>query len=108
MMGFSEVYLGGIPLSRAPQIFRRNIRFVGTVIRPDYQFFATIWGPDFRCSTIILTHMFKQIKQIKITLIAMFKVNPGSPNEVPLICTQRRGTREIVALFILCMASLAS
>ena len=32
------VYLGGIPLSRAPQIFRRNTRFAGTVIRPDYQF----------------------------------------------------------------------
>ena len=24
-------------LSRAPQIFRRNTRFAGTVIRPDYQ-----------------------------------------------------------------------
>ena len=41
--------------------------------------FAAVWGPDFRASTIILTHMFKQIKQIKITLIAMFKVNPGFP-----------------------------
>ena len=41
--------------------------------------------------------MFKQIKLIRITLMAMFKVHPGSPNEVPvglqLICTQRRGTR---------------
>ena len=33
----SGVDLGGIPLSRAPQIFRRNTRFAGTVIRPDYQ-----------------------------------------------------------------------
>ena len=32
------VDLGGIPLSRAPQIFRRNTRYAGTVIRPDYQF----------------------------------------------------------------------
>ena len=32
------VDLGGIPLSRAPQIFRRNIRFSGTIIWPDYQF----------------------------------------------------------------------
>ena len=32
------VDLGGIPLSRAPQIFRRNTRFAGTVIRLDYQF----------------------------------------------------------------------
>ena len=28
-------------------------------------------------STIRLTHMFKQIKQIRITLMAMLKVNPG-------------------------------
>ena len=34
----SGVDLGGIPLSREPQIFRRNTRFAGTVIRPDYQF----------------------------------------------------------------------
>ena len=33
------VDLGRIPLSRAPHIFRRNTRFAGTVIRPDYQFF---------------------------------------------------------------------
>ena len=31
------VDLGGIPLSPAPQIFRRNTRFAGTVIRADYQ-----------------------------------------------------------------------
>ena len=58
--------------------------------------------------------MFKQIKQIIITLMAMFKVNPASPNEVPgtLMCTQRRGTpgvtRVIVELFILRVASLDS
>ncbi len=34
----SGVDLGGIPLSRAPQISRRNTRFTGAVIRPDYQF----------------------------------------------------------------------
>ena len=32
------VDLGGIPLSRAPQISRRDTRFAGTVIRPGYQF----------------------------------------------------------------------
>ena len=31
---------------------------------------------------MILTHMFRQIKQIRITLMVMFKVNPGLPNEV--------------------------
>ena len=50
------VYLGGIPLSRAPQIFRRNTRFALTGIRPDYQFllliFAAIWGSDFRDNLI--------------------------------------------------------
>ena len=59
--------------------------------------FAAILVPGFRPSTIILTHMFKQIKLIRITLMAMFKVHPGSPNEVPvrlqLICTRRRGKR---------------
>ena len=35
----SGVDLGGIPLSREPQISRRNTRFAGTVIRPGYQFF---------------------------------------------------------------------
>ena len=38
------VDLGGIPLSRAPQIFRRNTRFAGTLIRPDYQFL--LWFGD--------------------------------------------------------------
>ena len=44
--------------------------------------FAAIWGPDFKASIIILTNMFKQIKQIRITLMTMFKVNPSPPNEV--------------------------
>ena len=44
--------------------------------------FATIWGPDFRPSIIILTNMFKQIKQIRITLKTMFKVDPSPPNEL--------------------------
>ena len=39
--------------------------------------FAAIWGPDFRASIIILTNMFKQIKQIRIT---MFKVYPSPAN----------------------------
>ena len=64
------VYLGGIPLSRAPQIFRRNTRFALTGIRPDYQFllliFAAIWGSDFRDNLITLTRLFKQAKQIRI------------------------------------------
>ena len=42
--------------------------------------FAAIWGPDFRPSIIILTNMFKQIKQIRITLMTMFKVDPSPPN----------------------------
>ena len=48
--------------------------------------FAAIWGPDFRASIITLTyqHMFKQIQQIIITLMTMFKVNRGPPNEVGL------------------------
>ena len=65
--------------------------------------FAAIWGPYFRPNTIILTNMFKQIKQIRITLMAMFKVNTSPPNEVPgmLIRMRRCGTRGSVALFIL-------
>ena len=35
---FTGVDLGGIPLSREPQISRRNTRFAGAVIRPGYQF----------------------------------------------------------------------
>ena len=51
--------------------------------------------------------MFKNIKQIRITLMTMFKVNPGPPNEVrqsvgPM---QRRGTRGSVCFFILRVAS---
>ena len=63
---------------------------------------------DFPACTIILTHMLKQMKQNIIALMTMFKVNPGPPNEVtgaPQICMQRRGTRLIVALFILRLAS---
>ena len=41
----SGVDLGGIPLSRAPQIFRRNTRFAGTVIRPDYQLLLRFGDP---------------------------------------------------------------
>ena len=39
------VDLGGIPLSRAPQIFRRNTRFAGTVIPPDYQLLLRFGDP---------------------------------------------------------------
>ena len=44
--------------------------------------FAAIWGPDFRASIIILTNMFKQIKQIRITLMTMFKGYPSPANEL--------------------------
>ena len=85
-VSFPGVYLGGIPLSRAPQIFRRNTRFALTGIRPDYQFllliFAAIWGSDFRDNLITLTRLFKQAKQIRIPFMAMFKVNTCPPNEV--------------------------
>ena len=77
--GSAGVDLGGIPLSRAPQIFRRNTRFAGTVIRPDYQFL-----PRFEDLILGLAPLywptFKQIKQIRITLMAMFIVDPYSPN----------------------------
>ena len=76
------VDLGGIQLSRAPQIFRRNTRYAGTVICPDYQFLPRFWGPGFRASIIILTNMFKQMKQIRITLMTMFKVDPSPANEI--------------------------
>ena len=48
--------------------------------------FVAFLGPDFRAGIIRLTcpHMFKQIKQIRITLMTMFKVNRGPPNEVGL------------------------
>ena len=59
---------------------RRNSNPVGLPI------FASILVPDFRPSTIVLTDMFKQIKQTRVTLM------------------ERRGTRGvtrvIVALFI--------
>ena len=35
---------GGILLSQAPQIFRRNTRFAGTVIRPDNQVLPRFGG----------------------------------------------------------------
>ena len=44
--------------------------------------FTAIRGPDFKASIIILTHMLKQIKQMRITLMTMFKVNTSQPNEV--------------------------
>ena len=70
------VDLGDIPLSRAHQI-RQSSNPAGLPV------FAAIWGADFRAtSIIILTNMFKQIKQIRITLTTMFKVNPSPPNEV--------------------------
>ena len=56
--------------------------------------------------------MLKQIKQMRITLMTMFKVNTSQPKEVgpTLICTgtQRGGTRVIVVLFILHVASSMS
>ena len=86
LVSHTGVYLGGIPLSRASQLFRRNTRFALTGIRPDYQFllliFAAIWGSDFRDNLITLTRLFKQAKQIRIPFMAMFKVNTCPPNEV--------------------------
>ena len=41
----SGVDLGGIPLSRAPQILRRNTRFAGTIIRLDYQLLPRFGDP---------------------------------------------------------------
>ena len=80
---FAGVDLGGIPLSRAPQIFRRNTS--NPVGLPT---FAVIWGPEFRASIIRLTcpHVFKQIKN-RITLMTMFriKVDRGPPNEVMIM-----------------------
>ena len=77
--------------------------------------FAAIWGPDFRASTIILTHMFKQMKQIRITLMAMFKVIASSLpvhqiNTANMYATTRNTgvTRVIVALFTLCVAYIGS
>ena len=43
--------------------------------------FAAIWGPGFRPCIIILTHILKQIKQMRITSMTMFKVNTSQPNE---------------------------
>ena len=39
------VDLGGIPLSRAPQIIQRNTRFAGRVIRPDYPLLPRFGDP---------------------------------------------------------------
>ena len=49
--------------------------------------FAAMWGPDFMVNIIILTNMFKQIKQVRITLTTMVKVNPSLPNEVSTLLT---------------------
>ena len=54
--------------------YRRNSNPAGLTV------FVAIWGPDFRAITTILTHMSKQMKQIRITLMAMFKVIASSPN----------------------------
>ena len=82
------VDLGGIPLSRAPQIFPTEYHIRWNSNPAGLPVFAAIWGPDFRASTTILTHTI---------------VYRGM---------QRRGTRgvtrvtQIVALFILHVASL--
>ena len=44
--------------------------------------FTAIWGHDFRESIIILTHMLKQVKLFRITLMTMFKVTTSPPNEL--------------------------
>ena len=78
------VDVGGIPLSRAPQISRRDTRFAGTVIRPGYQFLPRFGDLILGLASLLLTNMFKQIKQIRITLMTMFKVHTSRPNEVGL------------------------
>ena len=61
------VDLGGIPLSRAPQIFRRNTRFAGTVIRPDYQLLPRFWDPILGLASIDWpVPTCKQIKKLKL------------------------------------------
>ena len=94
------VDLGGIPLSRAPQIFRRNTRFAGTVIRPDYQLLPRFGDPILvRASIIRLTcpHVFKQIE-----IYNYFVRSQSSPTKLRrttvggLISMQRRGTRATV------------
>ena len=99
---------GGIPLSRAHQISRRNTRFAGTVIRPGYQFLPRFGDLILGLASLSLTNMCKQIKQIRITLMKMLKVYTSPPNEVStewsrptLIWMRWRGTRGSVALFIL-------
>ena len=77
----SGVDLGGIPLSRAPQISRRNTRFAGTVIRPGYQFLPRFGDLILGLASLLLTNMFKQIKQIRITLMTMFKVYTSPLND---------------------------
>ena len=72
---YPGVDLGGNPLSRAPQISRRDTRFAGTVIRPGYQFLPRFGDLILGLASLLLTNMFKQIKQIRITLMTMFKVH---------------------------------
>ena len=69
---------------------------------------AANWGPGFRARTIILTHMFKQIKQIRTPDARLTKWSTGN-----LYATSRNMgwwgvTRVIEALFILRVASLGS
>ena len=78
--GTAGVDLGRYSVSPSAQDFpteyqiRRNSTPAGLPV------FVAIWGPDFRAITIILNHMFKQIKQIRITVMAIFKVIPSSLN----------------------------
>ena len=71
--------------------------------------FIAIWGPDFRANTTILTHMFNQIKQIIITLMAILKSFPVHQISTAYLYATTRNTGVtwvIVALFTLRMASL--
>ena len=89
------VDLGGIPLSRAPQIFRRNTRFAGTVIRPDYQLLPRFGDPILGLGLFRLTcpHVFKQIKKNYFDDDVQSQSSPTKLRRPSVIGMQRRGTR---------------
>ena len=72
---------------------------------------AANWGPGFRARTIILTHMFKHIKQIRTPDARLTKCSTGNLYAMMRNMRSDTGgdrTRVIVALFILRVASLGS
>ena len=65
-----------------PRFPRWGTRFAGTVIRPGYQFLPRFGDLILGLASLLLTNMFKQIKQIRITLMTMFEVYTMPTNEV--------------------------